>query len=756
MTLHAHYRGASLILTAGATVPYYRLLRLELAARPARCNPVNTSGAKLSRWLLAILMLGAHSQQTAFAQSVPSVTQQPQSQNLLAGTDATFTVSATGQTPLSYQWSFNGSNLLNSPHISGATNATLIISNIAPADAGNYQAVVTNRHGSATSSNAMLTVLVPARITGQPSSQSVPLSSNATFTATATGTAPLSYQWYFNGTALTDGALVSGSTTTNLNISNVQTNDPGPYQLVVTNQYGSATSSIATLTVLIPPSVTMQPSNATVLFSSNIILAATATGTGPLSYQWYFSGAPMSDGGRFSGSRTGILNITNAQMGDVGSYQVVVTNAYGTATSAPASVVVVPLTGWGDDTYGELNFPTYLATVVAIATGSYQALYWNLGLRTDGTVGGWGARLGQTITDIPAGLDSVAAVSAGYRHGLALRSDGTVVAFGDNSFGETTVPPGLSNVVAIAAGGDYSLALQSDGTVIGWGYNFPFPSAPLPGFTNILAISAGTFDSLGLRYDGTVVGWGYDAYGETSSPAGLSNVIAVSAGAFHSLALKSDGTVAAWGYNYNGQATVPLGLSNVTAIAGGREHSVALRSDGTVVAWGDNSAGQATVPPGLSNVVAVTAGDFHSLALLQNPATQAPPSVWWPGLTNQIVPSGQTIALIPSVTGPLPISYQWYLDGSALSGQTNRWLVVAQSSGSGSYQLVARNSYGWTTSQVAAVHFQPFIVQQPTNQWLGFSSNVLFSASAIGEAPLSYQWYFNGSRLTDGGRISGS
>jgi len=172
--------------------------------------------------------------------------------------------------------------------------------------------------------------------------------------------------------------------------------------------------------------------------------------------------------------------------------------------------------------------------------------------------------------------------------------------------------------------------------------------------------------------------------------------------------------------------------------------------------WGDNSAGQATVPPGLSNVVAVTAGDFHSLALLQNPATQAPPSVWWLGLTNQIVPSGQTIALIPSVTGPLPISYQWYLDGSALSGQTNRWLVVAQSSGSGSYQLVARNSYGWTTSQVAAVHFQPFIVQQPANQWLGFSSNVLFSASAIGEAPLSYQWYFNGSRLTDGGRISGS
>src|SRR5258708_35235746 len=101
MTLHAHYRGASLILTAGATVAYYCLLRLELAARPARCNPMDASEAKLSLWLCVILLLGALSQQTAFAQSAPSITQQPQGQNLLAGTDATFTIGATGQTPLS-------------------------------------------------------------------------------------------------------------------------------------------------------------------------------------------------------------------------------------------------------------------------------------------------------------------------------------------------------------------------------------------------------------------------------------------------------------------------------------------------------------------------------------------------------------------------------------------------------------------------------------------------------------------------------
>jgi len=151
---------------------------------------MDASEAKLSLWLCVILLLGALCQQTAFAQSAPSITQQPQGQNLLAGTDATFTIGATGQTPLSYQWSFNGSNLLNSPHIIGAANASLIISNIAPADAGNYQALVTNRHGSATSSNATLTVLLPPAINNQPFSQSVLLTSNASFAATASGTAP--------------------------------------------------------------------------------------------------------------------------------------------------------------------------------------------------------------------------------------------------------------------------------------------------------------------------------------------------------------------------------------------------------------------------------------------------------------------------------------------------------------------------------------------------------------------------------------
>ena len=112
----------------------------------------------------------------SFAAAAPGITTQPQSQSLVLGSTATFTVVASGQTPLFYQWSLNGTNLVDSAHLNGATNATLTVSNVASGDVGNYLVVVSNSHGSVTSSNATLTVLFPAAITDQPTNQSVLLS----------------------------------------------------------------------------------------------------------------------------------------------------------------------------------------------------------------------------------------------------------------------------------------------------------------------------------------------------------------------------------------------------------------------------------------------------------------------------------------------------------------------------------------------------------------------------------------------------
>jgi hypothetical protein len=126
---------------------------------------------------------------------------------------------------------------------------------------------------------------------------------------------------------------------------------------------------------------------------------------------------------------------------------------------------------------------------------------------------------------------------------LALKTDGTVVAWGDNGCGQTTVPPGLSGVTAISAGAYHSLALKSDGTVVALGDNGHGQTAVPEGLGAVLAISAGTFHTLALKSDGTVVAWGADSagdpfdLGQSTVPAGLGPAIAIAAGGWNSLAL---------------------------------------------------------------------------------------------------------------------------------------------------------------------------------------------------------------------------
>src|SRR5438477_782438 len=203
-----------------------------------------------------------------------AITTQPQSQAVIAGQSPTFTVAASGTAPLSYRWFFNGMLL------TGSTNATLTLPNVQPNKAGNYTVVVANAANSVTSAVATLTVYVPATITTQPLSQTVTQGVNATFTVGASGTAPLAYQWSLNGTALTD------ATNSALVLNNVQTTDAGNYTVMVTNAWGSATSAVVALTVLVPPGISTQPQDQAVVVGQGATFTVVASGTGPLSYQW--------------------------------------------------------------------------------------------------------------------------------------------------------------------------------------------------------------------------------------------------------------------------------------------------------------------------------------------------------------------------------------------------------------------------------------------------------------------------------------
>ncbi|HSA02016.1 MAG TPA: immunoglobulin domain-containing protein, partial [Candidatus Paceibacterota bacterium] len=182
-------------------------------------------------------------------------------------------------------------------------------------------------------------------ITVQPASATTTAGSEVAFTVTATGKAPLTYRWQFNGSALADEATVTGSSSNTLTLRNTVTNQAGAYSVVVSNGYGaSVTSSVATLTVLpqaaFPPSLVQQPVSQTVSIGSNFVVSVTVTGTPPFAYRWIKDGTNLADGGRITGATNSTLAIADVQPADAGDYRTVVTNAFGAVTSMVATLTV--------------------------------------------------------------------------------------------------------------------------------------------------------------------------------------------------------------------------------------------------------------------------------------------------------------------------------------------------------------------------------------------------------------------------------
>lgn len=253
----------------------------------------------------------------------PKITSHPQTQTVNSGGNVTLSVVASGPpAPSSYQWKKNGTDIV------GATAASLALTNVQPSAAGNYSVVVTNSKGSTTSNVATLTVNSAPAFTSHPQSQTVNAGNSVTLSGSASGLPAPTYQWRKGGVA------ISGATASTLTLSNVQPAAAGSYDLVASNNLGSATSTPAIVTVNFPPAITTQPQSQAAGVGASVTFSVGAVGSPAVTYQW------RKNGVNISGATSASLTLTNLQVSAEGAYSVVVSNSLGAVTSSNAQLTL--------------------------------------------------------------------------------------------------------------------------------------------------------------------------------------------------------------------------------------------------------------------------------------------------------------------------------------------------------------------------------------------------------------------------------
>jgi len=725
----------------------------------------------------------------------PTVTVSPGSQSVAQGSNAVFTANAGGTPPLTYQWQFGGAP------IGGATAATLTITNVQTTNAGSYTVVVSNSVTSVTSTVATLSVLLPPVITLQPLSSTNVVGDTITFTAAASGSLPLNYQWQLNGSNVVNGARISGANTNSLTISNVQSTDAGNYVLMVSNGAGATNSAPATLTVNGPPVITVQPASLSVLVGANVNFSVSATGTQPLSYQWLRNGGPVSDGGNLSGSATAVLSLTNVQLTDSSSFQVVITNIAGSSNSVMVSLMVNPAPIPPTIVSQPTNQSVIAGAGVSFSVGAsgtaplgYQWRKNNANLNNGGNVAG---ATTATLTLSTVSTNDIASYLVVV----------TNVAGSTNSAAATltvSVPPVITAQPAaqgVFVGANVNFTVSATGTQP-LGYQWSRNGAPLTDGGNISGSATATLSltnvqtSNSANYSVTVS----NIAGTTNSasaalavsvpgscdpaPAG---VVSWWPGDGNALDIVStnNGTLQAGATDTNaGEVGQTFSFNGTTAYVSVPDAPALKPTNLTVEAWvlfnSLNSSSSAAA--GQQYIVfkqntrssyfegyylgkeRTTGGDYFTFGVSSsagagvnvNSAAMIATNVWYHVagvrgsnyiqlyVNGQVI--GQTAVTFPQDYGTEPLFFgssgESYWDGK-LSGSLDEVTLYNRALASNEIQAI----YAAGTAGKCKAAQPPAVTVLPSSQSVALGGNAIFAANASGTPPLTYQWQFGGAPI---------
>lgn len=625
---------------------------------------------------------------------------------------------------LTYQWRKGDTT------IPGATAASYIINNAAPADAGTYTITVTNSAGASVATTEVRVKAAAAPvIINSPGSLTRQVGQKATFGFTATGSYPRTHQWRKNGVD------IPGATQPTYVIESLATTDVGMYSVVVANNLGSATSNSASLTVNAATPVVIAssyPSDQAATQGASVSLNVyLSSGSDPYTFQW------LKEGVAIPGATGASLILNPVMLSDAGKYAVIVTNAAGSATSRQATLTVtlpIPVTFQTQPRSETIYEGQDVSLNVSVSGSSPLTLQWHKdGTAITGATGSWFSLAKAKLSD--AGNYTVVATNPA---GSVTSNVATLVV-------NRASPPVITQQPAsqtIAYGSNLMLSVQASGT------------PPLQFQWKKDGVDLGSWSSSS-----------YEVYQAKPTNSGIYTVVVTNAAGSVTSAAASitvQQPVAPTITKEPLGQSIPYGegLYLVVEAKGSPPLSYQWKKDGvslgSAASYYSYSVYNAT-PEHSGNYSVVVTNPAGSVTSATAVVTVQPAVA--PTIARQ--PVGQTIAydstiqLSVEAKGSPTLRYQWFKDGVSLGSSASSsyfYIHNATPAHSGAYTVTVTNVAGTVTSAAATVTVEaaiaPKITEQPKSQTVPFAGNVNLYVQATGSSPLTVQWKKNGTPLS--------